>query len=106
MSNPAFPKLITPPGACDTHMHIYEKKYPVAPNAIMSPPDGPMVKYMRVKERLGLQRTVVVQPTTYGTDNRCTLEAIATLGENARGVVAVNNSVSDDELQNLTEQGV
>lgn len=106
MTEPALPKLIVPPGACDTHMHIYEPEYPMAPTATLSPPDGPMVKYLKVKERLGLERTVVVQPTTYGTDNRCTLEAMAKLGENARGVVAVNNSIADTELQELTEQGV
>ena len=38
---------------------------------------APVADYQKVCERLGIARTVVVQPTAYGTDNRCTLEAIA-----------------------------
>ena len=35
----------------------------------------PFPDYLKVRERLGIERTVVVQPSTYGTDNRCTIEA-------------------------------
>lgn len=100
------PKYKAPPGACDTHMHIYEKAYPMAPTALLAPPDGPLADYRKVQERLGLERTVIVQPTSYGTDNRCTLEAMAKIGENARGVVAVDTSIGDEELVALSEQGV
>ncbi|MDA0239941.1 MAG: amidohydrolase family protein [Proteobacteria bacterium] len=100
------PTLKTPPGACDTHMHIYEPGYPMAQTATLAAPDAPLSKYLEVKKRLGLERTVIVQPTTYGTDNRCTLEAMAKLGDSARGVVAVDTTVTDEELQALTDKGV
>lgn len=100
------PRLKTPPGACDTHMHIYEDRFPVAPTALLKPPPATVADYRKLQQRLGLTRTVIVQPSTYGTDNRCTLEAIAALGENARGVAVVDTSVSDGELARLTKAGI
>ncbi len=58
-----------------------------------------------VRARLGIERTVVVQPSTYGKDNRCTLEAVATIGPNARCIVVVDESVTDAELDRLTKLG-
>jgi D-galactarolactone isomerase len=48
---------------------------------------------------------VVVQPSTYGLDNRCTLEAVAALGDGARAVVVIDDSVGEDELTRLTLAG-
>lgn len=100
------PRLQAPPGACDTHMHIYEDRFPAAPTALIKPPPATVADYRKFQQRLGLSRTVIVQPSTYGTDNRCTLEAIAALGENARGVAVVDGSVTDGELDRLTKAGI
>jgi D-galactarolactone isomerase len=102
-----LPRLKAPPGACDTHMHFYDARYPTAPTATMTPPDASVEDYRAVQRRLGLSRTVVVQPTTYGTDNRCTLEGIAGLGlDAARGVATVDATVSERELETLTQSGI
>ena len=58
------------------------------------------------QQRLGITRTVVVQPSTYGADNRCTLAAIAALGDSARGIAVVDTSVTDAELDRLTKAGI
>lgn len=100
------PNLSAPPGACDTHMHIYEPGYAMAPTALLAPPDGRLEDYQKVQARLGLERVVIVQPTTYGADNSCTLDAMAKIGANARGVAVVEPDVSDDELAALTAKGV
>jgi D-galactarolactone isomerase len=102
------PRLKAPAGACDTHMHFYDSKYPLAPTAVVKPPEGATVEtYRAVQKRLGLSRTVVVQPTAYGYDNRCTMESIAALGvANARGIAVVAADVSDAELKSLTEGGI
>lgn len=100
------PRLKAPPGSCDTHMHIYEDRFPAAPTALLKPPPATVADYRKLQERLGLTRTVIVQPSTYGTDNRCTLEAIAALGDNARGVAVVDTPVSDEELARLTKAGI
>jgi D-galactarolactone isomerase len=49
---------------------------------------------------------VVVQPSAYGMDNSCTLEAMAALGPNARGIAVVTEAVSDAELERLTKAGI
>ena len=103
----ATPRLKAPAGACDTHMHFYDARYPTAPTATMTPPDASVAEYRAVQRRLGLSRTVIVQPTTYGTDNRCTLEGIAGLGlDSTRGIATVDDSVSERELENLTSRGM
>ena len=66
------PRLTAPAGACDTHMHIYEPDYAKAPGALLDPPDGRLEDYRKLQKRLKLSRTVIVQPTSYGTDNSCT----------------------------------
>jgi D-galactarolactone isomerase len=101
------PRLKTPPNACDTHIHIYDRRYPTAKTALMTPPDASVADYKKVQALLGLTRTVIVQPTTYGTDNRCTVEAIAALGiETTRGIAVVDTSVTDAELARLTKAGI
>ena len=49
---------------------------------------------------------MVVQPSTYGTDNRCTIEAMKTLGAGTRGVAVVDQTVTDAELDRLTGLGI
>jgi D-galactarolactone isomerase len=49
----------------------------------------------------------VVQPTAYGLDNSCTVEAIAALGPGeARGVAVVGPDVSEAELERLAAAGI
>lgn len=101
------PKLVAPPGAADCHLHIYgpRNKYPLAPTCPLIPPHGSVEAYRAVQAQLGLERAVIVQPAAYGLDNRCTMDAVAELGSRARGVVVVNERVSDRELEELTVRG-
>lgn len=100
------PRLKMPPGACDTHMHFYDSIYPAAPTSPFYPPNAGVEDYRKVQKRLGLERVVVVQPSTYGLDNECNLEGIAAFGDNARGVMLANRDTSDEELQRLSDLGV
>jgi D-galactarolactone isomerase len=95
-----------PRHACDTHLHFYDAKYEPAPTAQLFPPDASPDEYREVQRQLGLDRLVVVQPTTYGLDNTCQLEAMRSFGDAARGVMVVDATVSDDELARLTRLGV
>ena len=100
------PKLKAPPNACDCHMHIYDSRFPVAPNAKLRPPEATVDAYRLFQKRLGTTRNVVVTPSTYGTDNSVTLDAMAKLGGTARGVAVVDTSVTDAELKRLNDQGI
>lgn len=95
-----------PLGACDCHVHVYEDGFPLASSATFKPPHGPLTAYRQVQAALGLERVVMVQATAYGFDNRCMLEAIAKLGNGARGIAIVAPDASDAELERLHAQGV
>ncbi|HEX7968746.1 MAG TPA: amidohydrolase family protein [Stellaceae bacterium] len=102
----ARPRHRAPPYAADCHIHIYNSRFPVAPNAMLLPPDAHVADYRLVQQRLGTTRVVVVQPSTYGTDNRCMLDALAALGEEARGIAVVNIGVAGDVLKRMDVAGV
>jgi D-galactarolactone isomerase len=105
----APPRTPVPPGACDCHMHAYgdPSVYPVNPDSPFRPVAGGTVEeYLKVRTLLGLERAVVVQPSAYGTDNRCTLDAMATIGNGARGVAVIDDTAGDAEIDRLTRLGV
>jgi predicted TIM-barrel fold metal-dependent hydrolase len=101
-----LPKLKMPADACDCHHHIYDSKYPIAPSATLKPGDAKVADYRALQRRIGTTRNVVVQPSTYGTDNSCTLDGMAQLGPASRGVAVVDTSVTDAELKRLNGLGI
>jgi predicted TIM-barrel fold metal-dependent hydrolase len=100
------PALKAPDDATDCHMHIYDHRFPVAPNAVLRPADALVFDYRLLQKRLGTSRNVVVTPSTYGTDNSCTLDALSQIGASARGVAVVDTSVTDGELKRLADAGI
>jgi D-galactarolactone isomerase len=89
-------------------MHIYDSRYPAAPSALIRPADALVADYRRFQASFGLDRVAVVQPTTYGLDNRCQLDAFAELcehGDIARAIVVVGAGTSVGELRRLDESG-
>lgn len=106
--SPLPPSFAVPAGACDSHMHIFgpAARFPYAARRGYTPPDCTVADYGRLMATLGLDRVVVVQPSVYDTDNACTLDALAQLGEAARGVAVLDPDVSDAALDALHEAGV
>lgn len=102
----ARPRLAVPAGACDTHMHVYDRAVPSAPGGPPIPGHFPVEAYRAMQARLGLARVVVVQPNAYQDDNRVTLEAIRALGAGAKGVGVVKPGASDAEIERLTRGGI
>src|SRR5207245_1777610 len=94
MSETTRPRLEAPPHSCDTHMHIYDPRFPQAPGGPKPPGNFPLEAYRRMQARLGVSRVVIVQPNAYQDDNRCTLDASAQLGADAKGVGVVKLSAA------------
>lgn len=106
MTEPTTPTFRPPPGACDTHVHFYDRAAPLAQTAIGEPPYRSVADYRLLQQRLGLDRVVVVQPSAYGTDNRVTVDAVASFGlGTARGVAVVDADTPDAELARLSQAG-
>jgi predicted TIM-barrel fold metal-dependent hydrolase len=98
-------KTSLPANACDCHMHVFDDRYPVRAGAVPVPAAS-VAQYSRVQMQMGTTRTVVVAPSTYGLDNRCTLAALAELGPQARAIVALPADVEESELEALHALGV
>ncbi|MFK0007833.1 amidohydrolase family protein [Paenarthrobacter sp. NPDC090520] len=72
-----------------------------------TPPQATVADYRRLQQRIGTKRTVVVTLSNYGTDNRCTLDAIDQLGlRSARGVAVIDESFTTAQLKDLDQAGI
>ena len=100
--------VLIPPGATDCHTHVFcdAKAFPFAEGRTYTP--GPaLVDEMQALHRvLHMERVVVVQPSVYGTDNRCTLEALQLLGPRARGIAVIGDGTPEEELDRMDRAGI
>lgn len=105
---PARPALPPPPGACDTHAHIFGPydRFPLPPGATYRPPATPLTSYLHLLDRLRLTRGVLVHASAYGLDCSLLLEALQTERARLRGVAVASASISDAALQQMREVGV
>jgi predicted TIM-barrel fold metal-dependent hydrolase len=94
--------------ACDCHVHIIgpQAKYPMVAGRPYTPPEATVAQLRALHRRLGVARTVLVQPSFYGTDNACMLDALKELGAAARAVAVVAPNVADAELKAMDAKGV
>ena len=104
----AGPLADMPAGAIDCHNHIIGPiaKYPMAANRTYTPPEASVAQLKALRAELGIARNVIVQPSFYGCDNSCLVDALTDLGTSARGIAVVQQNVSDAELQRLASKGV
>ena len=102
------PRFEVPKNACDCHAHIIgpTTRFPFVESRSFTPPDALVQDYQSMLGTLGIERGVIVQPSVYGTDNSCTLAALIALGlDRARGIAAIDESISMAELRELDAAG-
>ena len=98
-----------PPGACDAHIHIFgdHKKYPFAEERLYSPDEATVSDLLDLQHALHLERVVIAQPTVYGLDHTCTLDAIKELGiHRARGLAEIGPQTTDADLDRFDKGGI
>ena len=100
------PAFAMPPGACDTHFHVFEPGYPRVPEPLYTFPDGTLDAYLRMAEVLGIERMILVQPSFYGTDNSLLRYVLQRLGPRCGGVVQIDDDTTDAELDEFHKLGV
>jgi predicted TIM-barrel fold metal-dependent hydrolase len=101
--------LSLPLKTCDTHVHVFDpSRYPYAAERSYTPGSATCSELLTMMAQLGSQRVVLVQPSVYGDDNRCMLQALLELGfRKARGVAVINaRQISAEELARLHHAGV
>lgn len=101
------PRFTAPPGSTDCHVHVVgpPERFPFAPGRSYATVEASVADYRQVMAATGIERAVVVQPSFYGTDNRCTVEALAALGDAARGIAVIDPEIPDAELDGLHRAG-
>jgi predicted TIM-barrel fold metal-dependent hydrolase len=99
------PGFLAPAGAVDCHHHVYDGRFALVPDAAYRPGDATASDYRAFRERLGLARSVVIQPSVYGTDNACTLDALRQLGQ-ACGVAVIAGDEPREALEAMKRGGI
>lgn len=91
-------------------MHVVDpEKYPLSSSAQYKPPSHSLTDYAQsIGTSLGIENAVLVQPSIYGTDNSCLLDALRHLTpEHGRGVVQIDpTTISLDQLKDWHKLGV
>jgi predicted TIM-barrel fold metal-dependent hydrolase len=97
-----------PAGACDCHTHIFgdPQRFPFAVPRVYTPESASIPEMRSLHRALHTSRVVIVQPSVYGTDNRCTLNAIKQLGPSARGVAVIDEKTPDSALDSMQAAGI
>ena len=107
------PAFRAPPLACDAHFHLFgpANRYRYGAGTTESlrytPPLAPLSDYLELAAHLGFERYVLVQPSAYGRDNACMLDAMREIGPaRCRGIVDVEENAPDKLLADMHKLGV
>jgi 2-pyrone-4,6-dicarboxylate lactonase len=94
---PRSPRKLPPDGSWDCHAHVFgpaEQFAYVTPRAY-TPPDASLHDYLAVLDILGFDHGVLLQPSIYGKDNSCLLNALSESKGRLRGVVDIDPRTLD-----------
>ena len=94
--------------SCDCHVHVFgpASRYPYSPDRAYTPPGASVEQLVARHDSLDIERVVIVQPSPYGTDNSCTLDAVKRLGRCARAVVVVDETSKLEEMHRIGARGI
>ncbi|KAJ4263624.1 hypothetical protein NW762_006447 [Fusarium torreyae] len=98
-----------PPDAWDSHMHVVDvENYTLDPSAKYRPTSHSLDQALAFETSVGIRNIVLVQPSIYGIDNSCVLDALRVLGpEHGRAVVQIDpEAVNAEALREWHELGV
>lgn len=106
--NPSKPDFKAPAGSVDSHCHVFGPgdEFPFASERKYTPCDASREQLFALRERLGFEKSVVVQATCHGSDNRALLDVLKNSNDSARGVVTVEPSITKSELEYMHDLGV
>src|SRR5688572_33484821 len=82
----------------DTHAHVIDHRYPFADGRDYTPDPASLEDYLAMLDRNGIERGVLVQPSFYGFDNRCLLDALDRADGRLVGVIVPDPETPSREL--------
>ena len=106
--NPKKPKIKPPPGACDTHIHLFGPavKYPFAPDSPYTSRDALPETLFALQDKLGLSTAVVVSPGGYGRNYSLLTDVLSKHPDRLRGIALMRDDTPSSEFGRLTKLGV
>lgn len=106
---PRKPNVRLPKGSIDTHVHVFENRYPLSPGRGYNPPESTLADLEHLHATLGIDRVVFTQPSIYGVDNSAILDGMAALNartpNRARCVLAIPLDLPEKEIAALDAKG-
>ena len=98
---------LPPDGSWDCHAHVIEDpaRYPLFPGRNYDPPAAPLEAYLAMLDRNHLARGVLVQPSVYGFDNRCLLDALDRADGRLLGIVVPDPGAPPRDLEAMHRRG-
>ena len=108
VANPSKPRIAPPPGAWDTHAHIFGPpgKFPYTPGRGYTPPDAPVENFVALLDHLGFAHGLAVQGNAHGYDNRVLFDALARYPQRLRGVAITDTRVPPQALRDWDKIGM
>ena len=102
------PSFKLPPGACDCHAHVFGPfdQFPLPPNPTYKPPLAPLSEYVRMLRRIGCSNAVLVQPSSYGTDNSALVAALKSGEFSLRGIALIDDATTYHQMEEMHFAGV
>ena len=108
-SQPTTPvSFAMPKNACDCHVHIFgdPRRFPFSASRTYTPEGASVNELQELHRTLHIERVVIVQPSVYGTDNSCTLDALKQIGKRARGIAVIDDQTSRKALDEMDRAGI
>jgi 2-pyrone-4,6-dicarboxylate lactonase len=105
---PSAPRIPLPPGACDTHTHVFGPldRFPLVIAGSYEPPRTPFAVHRAMLDRVGFARAILVQPAPYALDCSALLDACMHAPDRLRGIAVANSEIDEDSLHELKRQGI
>lgn len=106
--SPKTPKLKAPPGACDSHIHLFGPvaKYPFAADSPYQAHEATPETFIALQDTLGLSTAVIVSPGGYGRDYSLLADTLTKYPTRFRGIALLRDDVPSSEIARLTKLGV
>ena len=96
-----------PKRACDCHVHVFDPgRFPFAASRTYTPESATAAQLLAMHQALHISRAVIVQPSVYGTDNSCILDAMKQYGPAARGIAVLPGAISSATLDDMGRAGI
>ncbi|RAK94086.1 hypothetical protein BO79DRAFT_261009 [Aspergillus costaricaensis CBS 115574] len=103
-----FPVKAVPPGAWDTHHHIFEPdRFPFAAGRHFTPARASLEQLRDFEKSIGVEHVCIAHGLSYGADCTSLLYYLGQFGGTARGICVLDlDTVTDELLNTYHEAGV